>query len=306
MRRELMEFPILTKAKEPYTRMFPNKRFNQEVLMSAEYVFQERAFRVVGIVNKNIFGVIKDYHFIDFVVVDDKGTMIQDYSLSKRMYDCFSTLSYLYIARNHIKGSILENPAYFESILMKYDPLWESVRPVVAKYRFPEEWYRERFDGFYQFLVSGNKTNIEADPLARELQSYLRKSVERVRIDVLEVEALKVKINHFVQLTNERTLLILRNKELYETVKTVIFSCQGDKDFMKKFSDEEKLIRDIIKGCQNAIRESLINAELELKIKTIDGLITNIDEIRERGRLVDDLSDKGFKKQWLYRESLKV
>jgi hypothetical protein len=301
-----MDFPIVTKAEEPFQRIFPKKKFNQEVLMTAEYSLGGKAYRVVGIVKKNMFGIIKDYNFHEFVVADEMGNVTDDYHLSKQMYDCYTTLAMLYQVEKHIKGSMLENPAYFSPLLSNYEKIWCHIRPIFLSFRFPEEWYKERFDAFYQFLVRGNATNIEAEPLARELFPFIDIAKKLVPVRVKEIEALKIKLTDFIQLTHERTLLVLKNKEVFSVIKSVFSRCASDKEInMDTFKEEVRLIEEIIRGSNVAIRESIISADLELKIDNAEQLISNVEELWQRGTLVDDLTNKGFQKQWLYRKSIK-
>jgi hypothetical protein len=302
-----MDFPIVTKAEEPFKKLFPNKKYNQEVLMSAEYVVDGHTYRVVGIVKKSLFGGINDYNFIDFVVADLKGKPIEDEPLTRQVYLCYSTLGVLYQAKNHIKGSVLANPAYYTRVISRYEDIWNSAKPEIAKLRFPEEWYRERFDGFYQYVVQGNEKNIEADSLARELMPALDKAKSLKKMDLHEISLVKQNLNRFIQLTNERTLMVLRNKAFCTTVNSVLDFSRTVKDVQfNSLKEEYDLIRDILTGSKNAIKQSMIDAAIQQKIKTEEALVESIEATRRRGSMVDDLHEKGFKTKWLFRNSLRV
>lgn len=61
---------------------------------------------------------------------------------------------------------------------------------------------------------------------------------------------------------------MLTNKEVFTIIKLILDSCRVAKDIdLSRFDEEIQLIRNIIKGSNTAIRNTLIKMELEKKQK---------------------------------------
>ncbi|QOR66265.1 hypothetical protein IM538_21280 [Cytobacillus suaedae] len=295
-----MKFPILAKATDSYRSLFPSGK-RQEVLMSAEYRLDHKSYRVVGTVKKSLFGKIKDYNFLDFVVIDEKGTVIKDLILSKRIYSCFTTLSMMYTTEKHIQGSILEIPTYFLPIINKYDEIVQRATPVLRVFKKPKEYYEQRFDAFYKFLVASNQTNIDADKLARELDPVLEKAKKLEAMHVIEIETYNKTLDQFINITHERTLLVLLNKEVFVIIELILNNCRAEKDIqLDDFKQEIDLIRQIIRGVNIAHKNTVVNVQLEFKLKKEEEIISHYERLKQRDML-DDITEKQFLKQWLYR-----
>ncbi len=299
-----MEFPILVQAPDSYKNLLP-KGSRQEVLMSAEYLLDGKAYRVVGTVKKSLFGKIKDYNFLDFVVVDERGTVLKDKALSKRVYFCFSTLSMMFVSQRHIHTSVLDNPSYLHTAISRYEELIERVKPVVRLAKSPEEVYLESFRNFYDFLVESHKTNIDAAEIAPQLKDTLTKAIKHEPMKLETIEEYKILLQKFVQITHLRTLLVLKNDETFRIIKSILDVSRVRKEIdLEDLSEEVQLIRDILKGSREAITKSMIDSGVDFGAKTVQDVINHIVPIMERGRMIDELSEKQFSGQWFYRKEV--
>lgn len=297
-----MEFPLLIKASDQYKHLLLKGR-RQEVLMSAEYLLEGKGYRVVGTVRKSLFGGIKDYNFLDFVVVDESDTVIKDPVLSSRIYFSYGTVAMLHGAEQQVVNSIHDHPSYFSPAIKKYDEIIRLARPVLKIFKNPEPYYDERFEAFYHFLLEANETNIQGDDLARKINPLLLKAKEHQNMSVKEIEDYRVSINKFFKLMDLRTLLILKNEEVFVIIKLVLDSCRVRKDIdLSEMEQEVKLIQDIIKGCRTAITNTKIKMEMEKKRKVpVEEIISILEVDHQRGTLVDDVSGRKFNKRWLFR-----
>jgi hypothetical protein len=300
-----MEFPILIKASDSYRNILP-KGGRQEVLMSAEYLLDGKGYRVVGTVKKSLFGKIKDYNFLDFVVVDEKGNVVMDKDLSKRIFFCFGTLSYMYVSRKHILSSLLDNPSYFLTVTNRYDEFVERVKPVLKNFRYPEEYFLNQLQAFYTFLLNANQTNVDADKLARLLNPILQRAIRNEPAVIEEVEGYKSILQEFIQVSHQRTLLVLKNKKVFTDMKYIINGSLSRKEIkLDDLTNEVHLIQEIIKGVNQAIDTTMIESAVEYKTKTIEENIQKIESLWNKGSMLEDLSEQQFNLQWFYGKGVK-
>jgi hypothetical protein len=302
----MVDYKVLTKADSKYEKLLPPNR-GQTLLMSALFSLENKRYRVIGTVKKSLFGKIKDYNFIDFVVVEEAGHIIRERELTKRIYTGFITLLYMNTSEAHIQNSILNNPAYFIEPIERYQEMVEIITPVFSIFKKPLEFYMDQLNKFYDYLIASHETNIKGDELARELKPVLQRAKSLNAMSIKEVEQYKALFNQFAQIINQRTLLVLRNKEVFLQMKLILETCNARKEIqLDSFAKEAKLMLEIIKGSRAAITTTMINADLEQKITSIEVMISQIEDTKKRGTIVDDIANKQFNNQWLIGKEVSV
>ena len=299
--------PIIIEAESCYKDLLPKGR-RQAVLMSAAYIMDGKSYRVIGSVKKSLFGKIKNYEFIDFIVVDEDRRVIKDEALSKRIFYCFATLSMMFVCENHFRASTLENPHYFLTAINKYDQIIERIKPFMHWFKGSKEFYYEKFDAFSTFLVEAHETNISADQLARELTPVLMRAKEHERMLVLDIEAYQDKVNKFYKVTDQRTKLALQNRDVFPIIKVIIDTCRTKKNKvdLSSYSEEMQLMRDIVIGARKSIFNTMVQTELfEKRALSEEEIIENLEKQIELGTMLHELTEKAFNNQWLYRKEVR-
>ncbi|MFC0561252.1 hypothetical protein [Halalkalibacter alkalisediminis] len=302
-----MGYPVLIEADSSYRALLQEK-FNQKLVMSTNLLLGNKSYRLVGTVNKTWFGKVRDYNTLNCMIVDENLEVVKDEQLSKRIYFAFSTLSMIYLARVHISNSRLEDPFFFNPVIHKYEEIIARVRPILKVfYKKPKEYYEERFSSFYDFLVAAHQINIEADTLSRELFPLLEEIEAQKPMEVEEIEEIREIANRFFQLTNQRTLLVLRNEEVFHVMKWILDRSNIEKDIdLKDFSAEIKLMYQIIKGSKGAIQDTRVSSALQSQLKKTDEIIAHFQFYENRGTYVEDISSKQFEKHWTFRKEVRT
>ena len=294
-----MDFPILINATDSYKKLLPIGR-RQEVLMSAEYLLDGKAFRIVGTVKKSLLWSISDYSFINFIIVDELGRPIKDMKLAKRIYKCLTTFTMLFNIERHIVYSIHADPSYYQKAINRYNDLMDRTRPVYQFFKQSEEFYEEKVYRFHKFLVEANRTNIAADPLARSLKPILERAKEQESMNVKLIEEYKEMVQEFLQISHQRTLLVLQNDEVFPIIKLILDTARARKEIsLEDFTQEIQLIRDILTGSREAINQSRISHGVEFGTNKIEEIINHIIPIKDRGRMIDEISERQFDGHWL-------
>lgn len=294
-----MYYPILKEANPSYENLLPKGK-RQAILMTAEFTMDGKSYRVVGTVKKTMFGKIRDYNFLDFIVVDEKGMIIEDLQLSKRIFYCFTTLSMMFMGDGQIQGSILMGPSYFLPVIKQYD---EIIERIISTLRVTKEKYEKLFKDFYAFLVEQSKTDSEADTLARNLSPIITKAKNQEPMSVIDIEEYRKKLNRFIQITDQRVLLVLKNKDIFPFMKSVLDKCRIRKSLnIKAFTDEIQLMSQTVIGSMGAMQDTINKIRMEQNARlSTEQIIEFIEATKKRGTLVEDLTEKQFYKQWLYR-----
>ncbi|WP_088104568.1 hypothetical protein [Halalkalibacter urbisdiaboli] len=302
-----MDFPVLIEADSSY-RAILQKKFNQKIVMSTNFTLGNKSYRLVGTVKKTWYGKVRDYSTLNCMIVEENLKVVKDEKLSKRIYFAYSTLAMIYLARVHITNSRLEDPFFFNPAIQKYEEIIARVRPVLKVfYKKPKEYYEERFSSFYDFLVAAHQTNIEADTHSRELFPLLEEIEAQKTMGVEEIEEIRKIANRFFRLINQRTLLVLRNEEVFHVMKLILDVSNIEKDIdLKEFSAEIKLMYQIIKGSKGAIHDTKVNSAIQSQLNKTEEIIAHFQFYEERGTYVEDISSKQFEKHWTFRKEVRT
>ena len=150
------------------------------------------------------------------------------------------------------------------------------------------------------FRSEANQTNIDADPLASSLKPILARAKEQESMDVKLIEEYKGMVQEFLQLSHQRTLLVLQNDEVFPIIKLILDTARARKEInLEDFTQEIQLIRGILNGGREAINQSRISHGVEFGTNKIEDIINYIIPIRDRGRMIDEISERQFNSRWI-------
>ncbi|WP_243386173.1 hypothetical protein [Bacillus kexueae] len=206
-----MKIPILEPAKGVYLEAIKKYiKFRQVPLMSADYEVNGEIYKFVGLYKKKWFGDgIVNRLIQDFLVVDQKGEVVRDEELTKRVLEYYCTFETIWIEEGRIKAALKHDVEFFEGILQNADELISLMIPVMEKYRNGLEKNLNDVKQVFSYLELWNEKSIELEKIARELEASIKSLLNRDFIDEESFKKIKSQLIEFVTITDIRSIALL-------------------------------------------------------------------------------------------------
>ena len=285
-------------------------KFRQLPLMSADYIIDGKAYKLVGLYKKGLFGGLSNRLLIKFIVVEQNGTIVKDFELSKKVLDFYYTFESLWLIEKRIAASLKHDPAFYEEILEEADDITNTLVPVMQRMRLGEEKYLRDFQQFFAFLKLWNEKSILCERLARELFGPLQSILNREAVDEEMYKKIKNLVIEFIRYSDERSVALVElelKDQQYAlfSVRRILEEAEKDKNInLTKYKKNIEKIKQIVQESEAALRTMKMDG---IKYDNTADLnkITEIVKKRSYAKedIITDYVNEIMTEKWLLRRN---
>ncbi|WP_066058052.1 hypothetical protein [Robertmurraya korlensis] len=271
-----MKIPIMEPASGVYLEAVKKyKRFGQITLMSAFYLLNGRKYKLVGTYNNGPFGLSFTSDLSKFIVVEENGTVVTDYELSKKALAIYHTMYTLWKAEQHIRSGVDESFRFVGDLVEDPNKFVEILAPVMQGRRREKEVYIGSFKKFFEYLEISDQTGQIFKNLSMSLINPLESALNRRNVSEETYIRAKSLLLDFVRCSDNRTSALLGISDCLFSIQVILEDAKKDSNINSpSISKTIDKVMETVSLFEGAIKDTVMN-----QVKNHNR--SNIDEIIE-------------------------
>lgn len=279
------------------------KRFGQITLMSAFYILEGKKYKLVGTYNNGPFGLSFTSDLYKFIVVEENGSIVTDYELSKKALAIYHTMYTLWRAEQHIRSGVDKSFRFVGGLVEEPNKFIEILAPVMQGRRREKEIYIESFKRFFEYLEISDETGQIYKNLSMSLINPLESAINRMDVSEEMYKRVKSLLLDFVRCSDNRTSALLGISDCLFSIQVILEDAKKDISINSHgYSKTIDKVMEIVTLLEGAIKDTVMNQVKNHNRSNINEIIEIAEKRKSTKDFIMDDTNESMLTKWPLRE----